>query len=124
MKKQRGLSLLGLLIIGALVGFFVLLGIKCIPAYTEYFGVKNAITALIKESASVPPQEIRKSFDTRGNIEGYSVKGEDLDIDQTPNGTTIGVEYDREVPVVANISLKIHFTVSQSTAGKSAEQGQ
>ncbi|MEW9900068.1 DUF4845 domain-containing protein [Chitinivorax sp. PXF-14] len=124
MKKQRGLSLFGLLVIGALVGFFVLLGIKCVPAYTEYFGVKNAITALIKDSASAPAQEIRAAFDKRGLIEGYKIRGDELDIDQTPNGTTIGIEYDREVPVAANISLKIHFTVSQSTAGKSAEQGQ
>jgi hypothetical protein len=125
MHKQRGISLIGMVLIGCVGGFFVLLGVKCIPAYTEYFGVKKAIAALIKESPNAPAPEIRAGFDRRGVIESFSsVSGENLDIEQTPAGTTISVAYDREVPVVANISLKIHFAVSESSGGNTSATAQ
>ncbi|MBB5020162.1 hypothetical protein HNQ59_003476 [Chitinivorax tropicus] len=121
MRKQQGLSLFGFLIIAAFVGFFALLAVRSIPAYSEYFSVKKMVKALIQENASGSPQDIRNSFDKRASIDYVSsVKGEDLDITQIGGVTTIGLEYSKEVPVVANISLKFAFKIEETTGSKAA----
>ena len=49
MHKQRGVSLMGLLIIGSMVAFLMLLGFKLVPAYVEYFSLKKTLQSLAVE---------------------------------------------------------------------------
>ncbi|WP_137936232.1 DUF4845 domain-containing protein [Chitinivorax sp. B] len=125
MHKQYGMSLFGFLIIAAVVGFFALLGVRAIPAYSEYFSVKKIVKALIQENAGSTPQEIRANFEKRATIDYISsVKGDDLDIEQIGGTTTIGLEYSKEVPVVANVSLKFAFKVSETNGSKTPDAAQ
>lgn len=120
MRKQRGLSLLGLLVIGFMVGFAMLLGFKLVPAYVEYFAVKKTIAVLAKEQKTSSPEDIRKAFEKRAVIEDInSFKADDLDIAKDKNGISISVAYDKIVPVFSNIYVLIKFEASSGGNGAS-----
>lgn len=122
MRKQRGVSLLGVLVIGFMVGFALLLGFKLVPAYTEYFSAKKVLAALVNEQRNSGPEEIRKAFDRHATIDDIkSFKADDLDIEQSKEGLGISVAYDNTVPLFANIYVLIKFQVAAGTAVAAAE---
>ena len=91
-KRQYGLSLVGALLIGILGAFVLLMAFR-----------DNGASAT----------ELRRSFDRRGEIDNISsVTGADLDIVKDENQTVIEIDYERTVPMVANVSLLIAFQVS------------
>jgi Domain of unknown function (DUF4845) len=115
MKKQKGMGFLGtLLIIVAAIILFIT-GLRVAPAYIEYFAVKNILRSLAS-SAEVQggnPKEIRNAFDKRASIDNISsIKGEDLDINKSGNGTVVNAVYTVKTPLVANVSVVIDFKAS------------
>ncbi|QDQ25537.1 DUF4845 domain-containing protein [Chitinimonas arctica] len=118
MQKQRGLSMVTMLAWGIILGGALVLSLKLIPAYSEYFGVKSVLKKLVVEQSGAPVSDIRESFDKRANIENISsVKGEDLEILQDQQGTTVTVAYQRVIPLVANVSLLFDFTAEERHGG-------
>lgn len=111
MNKQRGLSLIGVLLIGAILGFLFLVGLRTVPAVTEYLAIKRAITAVATEAGGESSvTELRRGFDKRANVEDIrTVQGADLDITKVGGKVEIAVQYTRKIPLVANVSLLIDF---------------
>ena len=48
-RKQSGLTLIGFVIVLAVAGLFIYVGMKLVPMYTEYYSVKKALTSLANE---------------------------------------------------------------------------
>lgn len=114
LKHQRGVSLIGVLLLGA-VGVFVLLMVfRTIPAITEYMALQRIVGVLATEGDNgASPAELRQSFSRRAQVDDVSsVVATDLDIVKEGNQTVIEVDYERVVPMVANVSLLIEFHVS------------
>ena len=44
MNKQRGVSLIGLLIVSGVLVFFAIIGFKLLPSYIEYFTIKRIVS--------------------------------------------------------------------------------
>ena len=110
MYKQRGVSLMGLLVIGSMVAFMMLLGFKLVPSYVEFFAVKKTLVALANEHKSSAPEDIRKAFEKRAVIEDInSFKAEDLDIAKDKDSLVISVAYDKVVPLLSNVYVLIKF---------------
>ena len=42
-SRQSGMSILGMLAIGIMVGFFVMFGLRLSPSYFEYLTIKSKI---------------------------------------------------------------------------------
>lgn len=114
MGKQRGLSLIGTIIILGLVAFFGLLAAKMLPAYVEYFGVKKILTAMEKTGETKGSvKEIRRSYETRNAIEDVkSVRPEDLEISKEGGENVVTANWSVKVPLVYNISACIDFTAT------------
>lgn len=111
MYKQRGLSLIGVLFVGAILGFLFLVGLRVVPAVTEYLAIKRAISVVAEGANSESSvSELRRDFDKRAYIEDVtSVKGVDLDITKVGGEIEISAAYSRKIPLVANVSLLIDF---------------
>ncbi len=113
MKRQRGLSLIGLIVGGGILVFVAIVGMKCVPAYIEYFTVQKHIRELARSPDSASVKEIQNNFDKRAGVDDVtSVQGKDLDITKTGNTVTISVSYERKVPLFANVSALFEFDVS------------
>ena len=112
-KKQRGATMLGMLIVGAMVVFVALVVMKMVPAYTEFMSVKKVLRAMEQESlSSMSTKEIKDSFDKRASIDYISsVKGSDLTVEKGEGGTTVvAVEYQIVKPIIGNVSVLIDFS--------------
>lgn len=115
-QRQRGLSLLSVIVVGALAAFVLLVGFRTVPAVNEYLAVQRIVRTLAEEGDNGSSDlELRRSFDRRRQIDDVStVSGVDLVISKAGGRTLIEVDYARRVPVVANVSLLIDFHVSSA----------
>jgi hypothetical protein len=115
--KQRGLSMIGFLFVAVVLFFVAMLAMKLVPAYIEFFSVKQILATMGQDPAtrSMTNTEIRNSFLRRANV-GYVtvVKPEDLSIDRSGRETVISTNYVFRTPLIANISLVVDFSASSA----------
>jgi len=111
-KTQNGVTLMGLIVVSALLVVVALVGMKVVPAYMEFLSVKKVLSAMKQEPLdTMSVSDIKKSFDKRANVAYISVvKGSDLTIEKTSSGTVVNVEYQVIKPIAGNISVLIDFS--------------
>jgi len=117
-KKQRGATFLGMLIVGAMIVFVALIAMKMFPAYSEFFTVKKVMRAMKDEPlGEMSKKEIMQSFDKRANVAYIeSVKGSDLTVEKGTGGETVlTVEYQIVKPIIGNVSVQMDFTASSDS---------
>ena len=70
--KQRGITFLGLCFILAIIGIFVLLGVRLFPLFNEKFRVMTAMNSVANQagSADYSEDEARKYFQRNVEISG------------------------------------------------------
>ena len=114
MRKQRGVTLMGLIITLAVLGFLAVMAAKLMPAYIDYFAVKKMFATMEQAGdLKLSVREIRKSFDTRNTIEDVrAIKGDDLEIGKEGGETVVSVSWSVKIPMVANISTCLDFNVT------------
>lgn len=112
-RKQRGLSLIGFIFLAATVAFVMFTAFRCVPAWTEYFGLRKTLQATANEfNIDGQPAAIRASFVRRVQIDDVPVKGTDLIIRKENGHIVLAVEYQRKVPIAGNVSLLFDFDAS------------
>lgn len=126
MKKQRGMSLWGLAVTLGLLGFFGLMAAKLLPSYIDYWNVRKMLAAMEKSGElSAPPGQIRHAYDIRNAISDVrAVNGKDLEINQQGGETVVSADWSVRVPLVANISACIDFSVSTGEVAQSSDASQ
>ncbi len=126
MERQRGLSLLGLIVVLGLVGFFGILAAKLLPTYIEYWSVRKIFAAMEKNGeTNAPPPEIRRAYDRRNAIEDVrNVQGKDLEIRKEGGDTVVSAEWPVKVPMVANISACVDFVATTGSSATSSDATQ
>ena len=112
MKEQRGLTLSGLLVVCVIVIAVVLLAIKLVPAYTEYFAIKKAINQIASAREAKTPRDVQDAYELRAAVDDMkSVRGTDLEISRQGDRLAIGAAWSVKVPLFYNISACIDFDV-------------
>lgn len=115
-RTQSGMTLIGFVIVLAVAGVFIYMGMKLIPMYSEYFAVKEALKELSKEAgiAQKDPSSIKDLFFRRLYISyAENVKPENVKIARKDAGYTMTVDYEVRRPLIANIDVVGHFTADQ-----------
>lgn len=120
MKNQKGMTLIGLILGGAVVIGLAIVGMKTAPSVMEYYSILKVLKTMNSsgdiKGASIA--DIRKSYDNRAYIEDIkSVTAADLDISKEGNDTVVAFEYSRKIPIVGNVSLCIDYAGSTSSSG-------
>ena len=121
-RKQGGITLIGFIIVAAVVGFFVYIGIKLFPMYSEYYSVKSALKGLSAEAgvANYEPAKIRDLFFRRLYVsDAQNVKQDNVKIQRVDSGWQVDVQYEVRKPLVANLDVvgKFHATQNLTRAG-------
>lgn len=116
-RRQQGVSLLGVIFWGGLVGIVLILALRIVPVYTEYAAIKRALAEIAQRAdPQTPPSQLRAEFGKFATIDGFtSVDGRDLVITREEGRTKIEVRYQRLVPLVANVSLAFDFEIAAAT---------
>jgi hypothetical protein len=119
-SRQRGLTMFGFLFVAIVLVAVALLAMKLVPAYIEFFSVKEILATMGQESElrSKSNAEIRSDFSKRADI-GYVtvVKPQDLSIDRSGGVPAISAEYEYRTKLVGNVSLVVDFSASSAPNG-------
>jgi len=122
LRRQRGLSILGLVLALIPIVVTVLIGFKVMPAYYEHQRILAVLRSMDDsgQTLEASDRDLRSSFDRRAQIEDiHSVVPSDLSIDKVGDRKVIHVEYAAKVPLIDRVSLLIEF--SASSAGGSGK---
>ncbi len=114
-KRQRGIGFFPLILIFALAGAAVLLALKIIPAYIDYFAIKRIVQAMAtsEEVKSGSVAEIKRSFERRIVVDyATAITSDDLDVSKEGNETIVRAAWTQRIPLFANYTLLIDFAVS------------
>ena len=115
-RKQSGLSLVGFLVVLAVVGFAAYVGMKLFPMYQEYYAVRSAAKSLANEPGvgDMDPSKIESLFFKRLYI-NYSenVKPENVKIERMDSGWKMKVNYEVRRPLVGNLDVVGRFDSTQ-----------
>ncbi|MCF8149124.1 MAG: DUF4845 domain-containing protein [Burkholderiaceae bacterium] len=117
MKFQRGLSLNGLLIGGAVLALVALLAMKALPPWIEYGNLNKAVKGTATDSAlkEASLAQVRSAFGRRADMDDVkSVAPEDLEITKEGGELVITFAYTKKVPLFANVSLVFDFEGSSA----------
>ena len=115
-KSQRGVSLVGVLVGGAIAVFVLLVGFRAVPVVAEHMAIKRGVAVAAEEAhKGIALPEVRRGFDRRGQIDDVSsVSGADLDIIRASDRTTVEVRYARTIALVGNVSLLVNLHASST----------
>lgn len=114
MNKQRGLSLIGLLLISAVIVFVALIGFKLLPSYIEYFTVQRIITDIAHspEVRGGTVKDVQAAFSRRAVIDNVtSISANDLEVTKLNDGFEINASWARRVSLFGNVNACIDFEV-------------
>lgn len=111
---QRGMSLIGFILVLSLVIFVSFIGMKIVPIYMEYYSVVNALNGVASESGSarLSPYDLRIKILNRLYV-SYSnnVKESDIEIFRN-NGIHLRIAYEVREPIIGNLDVIAKFDKS------------
>jgi hypothetical protein len=118
-SRQRGATVLGMVVIIAILGFALYGGIRLTPIYLEYMAVARALEQTAKEeSGATSPQTLRNALDRRWTIETInSIQPRDIEIKKAGSGFTMRAWYRAEAPFISNVSLVADFDKTVKVGG-------
>ena len=111
-SRQRGATLIGMVVIIGIIGFALYAAIRLTPAYLEYMAVGRALEQTAKEHSdgSTNSEALRNSLQRRWEIDDiHSLMSKDVEIKKAAGGFTMRAWYRAEVPFIANVSLVADF---------------
>lgn len=117
--KQRGMTVMGMLMVAIAVAMIALIGMKVFPTVNEYWTILRAINKIANDNPS-SVDEARRSFNRQKEIE-YSIQsidGKDLVVTKEVDRVVISFAYDKEIELMAPVFLLIKYE-GRSTPGRS-----
>jgi len=115
MKSQRGVTLMGMLVVSIVIVLVAIGGLKIAPAYIEYFKVKKAIVVIAQTNAGGTVADVRRAFDLRAAVDDIDViAGRDLEVSKEGNELVVSFAYPKRIPMFGNINVVIDFAASSN----------
>lgn len=106
--KQRGMTLIGFVIVLAVAGLFIYVGMKLIPMYTEFYSVKKALAAMANEDgiANKSAADVRRSLEKRLSLSyAGTIKREHVKIERQGPGWMVTIAYENRRELIANLDV-------------------
>ena len=107
-SRQRGLSFLGLLVIGGLLAVTGVIGAQILPTAIEYQAVLKAVNKA-REGNSVA--EVRRIFDNAAAVDDISsITGKDIGVTKEGDKVVVSFAYQREIHLTGPAYLTLKYT--------------
>lgn len=117
LRKQRGVSLEGTLVVIVLLIFVGVAAMKLVPSYMENGTIQKIFDAIVQdpEMQGAPVKAIRESFEKRAMMNNIkTVSASDVEIGKEGGSLSLSVSYTVKIPLVSNASLLLEFNTSSS----------
>lgn len=106
-QHQRGLTFVGLLIVGILLAFTGVIVAQVVPTYVEFMAVQKAAK---KAAAGTTVSEVRSLFDKSAEIDNInSISGKDLEVSKEGDQVVVSFAYSREIHLTGPAYLTMKY---------------
>ena len=110
LTRQKGMTGIGWLIVLALIGFFVLLTLKMVPAYLDYYKVVSTLDSLEQESGLTTPHDVRRLVQNRFDISYVDIiTANDLKIIPAGPAFKVTAQYNVSEHLSGNVYVVMKF---------------
>ena len=114
-RKQRGMTLLGWVLVALVAMLFVLIALKLFPIYRDSLYIDTVLKDLSTdpEARNMSPAELTNTILKRLDINSvYNIQREDIYIEKTGDSKVVSVEYEVRTPFMGNIDFVVYFDKS------------
>jgi type II secretory pathway pseudopilin PulG len=119
--KQQGVSLTGLIFVMAIIGVVAVFAMRVFPTFLEYRAIQGGIAAA--KAAGGTERELRAAFNKNAGINQVdAISGQDLVISKDTGETEISFEYEKRIPLFANVRLLFDFAGTTDKSGAAARK--
>lgn len=109
-QRQRGISFIGFIVVLAVAGFFLFLGMKIGPTYIEYYSIRNAVNKVAAEAQAPDVNTIRRAMDRQMTIDyADSYKPEFVRVVREGNQLNLVLNYEIRKPLIYNLDFVAKF---------------
>ena len=121
---QKGITFLSFIIVLAVIGFFLFIGMRLFPVYITFYNANKDITALSQEpgASTRTIEDIRNELERRFNIsyvEGLDLN-KDIKLVNSPTGKQLQLKYEMRRPLIYNLDYVAMFDKTFPLSGKAA----
>jgi hypothetical protein len=112
-RSQQGLSILGWLVVLAVVAFFASTGFKVLPHYLDYMSMEKIITSVETDKAADVRtvgefyNHVSKGMQVN-NIRDLNVR-DALEVKVENNEFRVHLKYEKREPLIENLDLVVNF---------------
>lgn len=107
-SRQRGLSFLGVLVVGGLLAITGVIGAQIVPTAIEY---QSILKAANKASEGNSVVEVRTIFDKASAIDNISsISGKDIDVTKQGDKIVVSFAYQREIHLAGPGYLTLKYS--------------
>lgn len=108
-RKHKGLTLIGFLIVLVIVLFFAYSAMRVVPMYLEYHALINAMNKLAEDPSAknMAPYKIKQSIQMSlwASYASNNIKDENIRISKKSDGVNVRVAYEIREEFIGNIDL-------------------
>jgi uncharacterized membrane protein YhiD involved in acid resistance len=108
--RQRGVTLIGLILAGIVVAFAALLVMRVFPSVNEYWTLKRVVAKIARDKPATVAQ-VRDAFERAKSVE-YSIStvdSKDLEVTKEGDALVIRFSYDKVIDLVDPVFLLIKY---------------
>ena len=112
LRRQAGMTTLGLVILVAFAGMFAFAGLRLTPVYLNYMKVVGVVNGVYEEfdGTGATRSTIRKSLARRFDIDSVAVlEASDVKVTKVDGGHEVAAVYSHKTPFIANVSFVVDF---------------
>lgn len=107
-RQERGLGLVGLILVSAMVAVFGLVLVQVVPTVIEYQTIQRAAQRAAEGNTVA---EVRNLFDKAATIDDiHSIDGRDLEISKQNDRVIVEFAYEREIHLAGPAWLVMRYS--------------
>ncbi|WP_101049825.1 DUF4845 domain-containing protein [Macromonas nakdongensis] len=107
--KQRGITFIGIVFVGIVVGVVGVVAAQVAPTYMEYQSIMKAAQRASEAGTTVG--DIRSSFEKSKAVDYFeAIGGKDLEISKVNDKVVVEFAYDKEIHLAGPAYLVIKYT--------------
>ena len=112
LRRERGMTTLGLIILVAFVGLCAFAGLRLTPVYLNYMKVLGVLNGVHEEFDGTNPSRsaIRNSISRRFDVESVGeITAREVTVTSVDQGYEVRANYTHVAPFIANVSFSVAF---------------
>ena len=112
LRREAGMTTLGMIILVAFVGIFAFAGLRLTPVYLNYMKVVGVINGVHEEfdGTNASRSAIRSSITRRFDVESVGqITAREVTVTSVDGGFEVRAQYNHIAPFISNVSFSVEF---------------